>query len=168
MEPENFTNDPSYVLEDLYQESSADIDTNSLFQNPQESLQIPEQYNDSSIYIAIHHNSEDMDVLHLRDIVLRRESVGIEEQERSALSVGKAYPNPASGLVKVEYITRTAHHLHFRLYNLAGNVLLRERIAIARPGKHTFRFDVSEIQPGMYFYEMNNGTSKVTLKLVVK
>lgn len=165
----DFTNDPLYVLEDLYQESSEDIDTNSRFQNSPKQVEIPSEYNDTSIYIAIHHNSEDMDVLHLTDIVLKRKGVGVENFTNQSIENVKSYPNPANEEVTVSFYSRKGRNLEFKLYNLAGEVVRTEKVNVSYSGKqHSISLNISGLTPGMYFYELNDGLGKSTHKLIVK
>ncbi|MCF8338241.1 MAG: T9SS type A sorting domain-containing protein [Bacteroidales bacterium] len=168
MDSADFTNEPVYTLEDLYQQNSEDIDTNSRFQNSPKQVEIPSEYNDTSVYIAIHHNSEDMDVLHLTDIVLKRKGVGVEEAGNQPLLEVNSYPNPAGEEFHISFRSKTSGTVKLKLYDLAGAVIRSREIAISRPGEHTLSLNVTDLKPGMYFYELNDGWGKSTHKLIVK
>jgi len=168
MDSADFTNEPLYTLEDMYQESSEDIDTNSRFQNPPQQVEIPSKYNDSSIYIAFHHNSQDMDVLHLTDIVVKRKGVGVENFANQPLKNVKTYPNPATDKVYISYFSEQSATITLKLYDLAGAVIKVRQAEIRERGSHKFTVNVSGLTPGMYFYELNNGKGKVTRKLIVE
>lgn len=168
MNPGDFTGEALFIQNDLFQESSEDIDTNSLFQDPPKQVLIPEQYNDSSIYIAIHHNSEDMDVLHLRDIVVTRKGVGVNEFRRESITNVQSYPNPAREKVSISFFSDEAANVKLKLYDLAGAVIKSRETDIQGGQSHTFTLNVSGLTPGMYFFELNNGRGRVTQKLIVE
>ena len=168
MDSADFTNDPIYTLEDLYQQSSEDIDTNSRFLNPPQQVEIPSAYNDSSIYIAFHHNSEDMDVLHLTDIVVTRKGVGVKDFASRPIKNVRSYPNPARNRVNIAFFSVESANVSLKLYDLAGVVIKAREIDIQDEGSHNFMLNVSGLTPGMYFYELNNGKRKVTRKLIVE
>jgi len=168
MDSANFTNEPVYTLEDLYQQSSEDIDTNSRFLNPPQQVEIPSEYNDSSIYIAFHHNSEDMDVFHLTDIVLKREAVGLSNPPGKSLNMVKSYPNPAKEKVTVSFYSEKGRNVKFKLYNIAGVIVHTEEVDVSQPGNYAIDVNISELTPGMYFFELIDGFGKSTQKLIVE
>ncbi|MCF8232004.1 MAG: T9SS type A sorting domain-containing protein [Bacteroidales bacterium] len=168
MDSADFTNEPVYTLEDLYQQSSEDIDTNRRFQNPPQQVELPSEYNDTSVYIAIHHNSENMDVLHLTDFVMTRKGVGVEDFTRQSIQNVKSYPNPTKEKVNISFFSDEAANVSLKLYDLAGAVVKTREIEIQGGERHTFTLNVSGLTPGMYFYELNNGKGKVTRKLIVE
>ena len=168
MDSADFTNEPVYTLEDLYQQSSEDLDTNSRFLNPPQQVEIPSAYNDSSIYIAFHHNSEDMDVLHLTDIVVTRKGVGVNEFRRESITNVQSYPNPAREKVNISFISDEAANVKLKLYDLAGAVIKSRGTEIQGGQSHTFTLNVSRLTSGMYFFELNNGRGKVIQKLIVE
>jgi len=162
--PEDFTTEPFYVVEDLIDQTSENIDTNRLFQDPPKSFTLPDSVAGRQVYIAIHHNSTDMDVLHLSDFVLKSHTTSIPE----ALAINKlnAYPNPANDGFSLQFELASANELVFELSALSGKVIRHERID-GKAGMNQFYTDVSGLSPGLYFYRLQGRNSGITKKIVI-
>jgi transforming growth factor-beta-induced protein len=70
------------------------------------------------------------------------------------------YPNPATG-----YITVRSEKMNSRIQivDITGKVL--KQVAITQPDQ---RVDLSEMQSGIYFISLENGSNRVTEKLIVR
>ena len=162
--PEDFTTEPLYVVEDLMDQSSENIDTNRQFQDPPKSFTLPDSVAGHQVYIAIHHNSADMDVLHLSDFVLKSHTTSIPEA--LAFNKLKAYPNPTSDGFSLQFELASANELVFELSALSGKVIRHERIE-GKAGMNRFYTNVSGLSPGLYFYRLQGRNSGITKKIVI-
>lgn len=167
LDPEDFTREAMYTLEDLYDVNSDNIDTNRLFQNPPETFQLPDSVSGQQVYIAIHHNADDMDVLHLSDFVLKSNPTSVAEQDQVVQHL-TAYPNPANQQFYVDYHLTEAATITFQLLDLAGKRLRTHSETITHPGPHQFSVDVSGLAPGIYIYSLQTKHQKTTRKIVVQ
>jgi len=82
-----------------------------------------------------------------------------------ALSVS---PNPSKGSVNISYDIPVESSVTLQLYNNYGQlikVLTEER---AYPGKHTQRYDLSNLSPGIYIVKLSSNLGSDSQKLVIK
>jgi hypothetical protein len=84
------------------------------------------------------------------------DNVGLNE--KSALSQVMAYPNPASGNIKLKGIEGT---VNLEVYNMSGQLLLKK--VITSP---TANIDVSTLPAGNYLLRMSNESDVRTLKVL--
>lgn len=97
------------------------------------------------------------------DVVFTKSDVGVAEHSRP-MTMGKAYPNPASSLVHFDYNFNGS--LTAVVYNLLGQEVLRQDLN-ANDGQ--MALSVANLQEGIYFCTMMvNGQARVTEKFVVK
>ena len=94
--------------------------------------------------------------------------VGIEDRENIAnFSVAQNSPNPATNQTSILVTTEAAGTISFRISNILGQVVHAEAVdnkALA----HTFEFDVSNFESGIYFYTVELGNKSITKKMLVK
>lgn len=162
--PEDFSTEPLYAVEDLMEESSENIDTNRQFQDPPKSFNLPDSVSGQQVYIAIHHNSTDMDVLHLSDFVLKSHTTSIPET--IAFKELKAWPNPASDGFSLQFELNLANEVVFELSALSGKII-RQKTIEGKTGMNQFYTDVTGLSPGLYFYRLQGRNSGVTKKIVI-
>ncbi len=95
-------------------------------------------------------------------------AVGIDNVDDIAnFSVAQNSPNPAVNQTSVLVTTETAGQINFRISNILGQVVHTEAVnngALA----HTFTFDVSNFEAGIYFYTVQIGEKSITKKMLVK
>lgn len=163
--PEDFSSEALFTVEDLYDVNSTGIDTNSFFEDPPKSIDLPDSVAGSQVYFAIHHNSYDMDVLHLRDFVLKRKTTSVNKIDRDIAGVD-AYPNPASQNFTVKFDLRNTRQVTFTLMDLAGSILKKDTKSDILSGD--FSTDVSGLSPGIYFYSIQTNRDKITKKVIVQ
>ncbi|MDZ7776792.1 MAG: hypothetical protein U5L09_14895 [Bacteroidales bacterium] len=117
IQPEDFTAEPMYVVEDLIDENSENIDTNRMFQDPPKSFEMPDSVAGEQVFVAMHHHADDMDAIHFSDFVLKSNPTAIPERVDSFAHLS-AYPNPASNRFHVFFHTAASSVVTFRLTDL--------------------------------------------------
>ena len=97
------------------------------------------------------------------DVVFNKSGEGVADHSHT-MTMGKAYPNPASSLVHFDYSFNGK--LTAVVYNLLGQEVLRQDLN-ANDGQMTL--SVADLQEGIYFCTMMvNGRAQATEKFVVK
>jgi hypothetical protein len=81
-------------------------------------------------------------------------------------SILTAYPNPAGGLLYLEFDQAAGSGPVFTVHDVSGRIVLKETIIPAEAGIRRTSLDVSRLQPGYYLLEVNDGEKKRMLKLV--
>jgi enediyne biosynthesis protein E4 len=82
-------------------------------------------------------------------------------------SLSQNYPNPFNPVTKIEYSVLSASNVEIRLFNVLGSevaVLLNE---VKTAGKHSFNFNASGFNSGVYFYTLKAGNYTATRKMII-
>ena len=96
-------------------------------------------------------------------------TVGIENQLASAsFEVSQNMPNPATGETMIVVSTEVMGQVNLTLSNVLGQVVYRTTENANHFGNHTFKLNVSNLDPGIYFYTVEIGENAVTKKMLVK
>jgi hypothetical protein len=84
----------------------------------------------------------------------------------SEASLFQVYPNPASDCIVIEMTDQTRNILKCTLVDLNGRVLISEELYSADSGKE--KFDVSSFAPGVYIFQVKEGSKIFCKKLVIR
>jgi len=149
----HFTTAPVFEVTDLYSTTSTGIDTNSLFLDPPKSVDIPVVYHGKKIYIAFHHNADDMDVIHFKDILLTA-TVNAVVGAGGCSPFVQLYPNPVKNDL---YLRSDLPHLSpvsFTLTDHLGRQLLHADDVFHNSGYGSARINLSQLKTGLYTYRL--------------
>jgi hypothetical protein len=94
----------------------------------------------------------------------QEKTIGIKENLIQKLNI---YPNPTSDKLFLECHLKHNEFVNIQLYNSTGQMIKNLMNEETSEGKNTFSFDISEIEPGLYFIKMNVGNESL-VKAVVK
>ncbi len=98
--------------------------------------------------------------IELDDFALLGGSSGVEELNKDKYTIS---PNPASGYVQVSG-TAAIKNLSVNIADISGRVLIS---TICQPQNAVNKIDISNLAPGFYLLQINDGTEIVTKKLEV-
>ena len=121
-----------------------------------------------SIYINVHTmanpNGE------IRGDILRGTScfqigIGIAENNNNVTGSLELFPNPASEIITLTFASSSAPTTLLTVYDVTGNVILSETLNTA-PGKNVYRLHLKNLNTGMYFIRVNNGTQEAVKRFV--
>ncbi len=80
----------------------------------------------------------------------------------------KAYPNPTSGQLKVEFSAQLSEEYTFRVYDMLGNLVSTESYQ-AEEGNNSKSFDLSHLGKGIYFIRVSSASMESkTLRIVLQ
>ena len=164
---EDFTNDPLFVVSDLYDQDNNGIDTNTLFNDAPKSINIPEQYKDSAIYIAFHHDATNMDIIHFTDIVVK-EKYTQSIVERQDFGKVYTYPNPAKDKTTVGFYLSKQSDIILSIIDLSGNKVYNQKMSDVLPGQHYIDLNLRNLNSGLYFYSLSDGKNMISKKLIIR
>ena len=86
--------------------------------------------------------------------------------EKPSISLGHAYPNPASSMVRFDYNLSAGDNVSAAVYNLLGQEVMREHL---NNMQGVVTFSVADLNDGIYFCNLFvNGQAVKTEKFVVK
>ncbi len=79
----------------------------------------------------------------------------------------RIFPNPTSDAVTVELNLLRSTQVHIGLYDLLGNLQMRDLESYLSSGTQQMQLDVSRMVPGTYMLQIQSGSTRITRKLVI-
>ena len=89
------------------------------------------------------------------------------EFEARAFTLRQSYPNPAAGLVRIDFALAEAATVELAVYDLAGRRVATLVDGERAAGRHSVGWDASDCAPGVYLYRLESDTESVTRRLVI-
>jgi hypothetical protein len=84
------------------------------------------------------------------------------------VSLSQSYPNPTTGLARIEFSLTEAAPVELAVYDLAGRRVALLSEGTRAVGRHAVGWDASEAAPGVYLYRLTvDGETVATRRLVV-
>ena len=77
-------------------------------------------------------------------------------------------PNPVSANFNVQYNLSYQSEIHFYLYSINGDLLIKKHLELQSPGTHSVSFDCSKIESGTYVLKAFFNEDCITKKLIKK
>jgi hypothetical protein len=94
--------------------------------------------------------------------------VGVKNQPSLIGRVGNAYPNPATGEVRVPFTMQETADVNVTITNTLGQVLKSQNVGKVNAGVASeASFNVSDLATGMYFYTVEANGQRITNRLAV-
>jgi hypothetical protein len=125
------------------------------------------KYAGSSIYIAVHHNSHDDNLISVDDfLVTGTGAMGIFEHSH-AMDV-KVFPNPTTENINVSYDLPTSTSVLVNMYNVAGKLVKVRSLGIQAAGNQSFDMNVSDLPPGLYTIILQSALGRTAKNVVIK
>jgi hypothetical protein len=93
-------------------------------------------------------------------------NVGMDETTGLTFSVDQNQPNPAHGIVRINYVLPKAGKLHYELRNVLGQVVSSEELDMPA-GANVLELDANKLSGGVYYYTFEFDGVRITKKMVV-
>jgi hypothetical protein len=77
------------------------------------------------------------------------------------------YPNPVSGMLNIDYSSKITGKVSLNIYNITGQLLIKT-VLDEIEGENAFEFDVSSLNKGLYFLELNDNGERLFRKIMVE
>lgn len=78
-------------------------------------------------------------------------------------------PNPASGIVNIEYSINKPSAINVSLFDITGKEIIQlEEREVLELGKHVIKYNTDKLSPGLYFIRFENEFSTETKKLIIE
>jgi len=78
----------------------------------------------------------------------------------------RIFPNYTNSVVNIEYTAKTNENLTLTVYDMLGRTVQQERSSVSA-GKSTTQINLGKHNAGYYFVELDNGSQKVSEKIVL-
>ncbi|MEP7234444.1 MAG: T9SS type A sorting domain-containing protein [Ignavibacteriota bacterium] len=109
-----------------------------------------------------HGDSNDVDVWLVK---LAPELRDVRTSKNSADQLQAVYPNPTSGRMVISYQLSTTSELKIELFNILGVKIRSIVISKEAPGSYEQQFDISDLQPGSYFFRIEKEGKSVLQRI---
>lgn len=76
------------------------------------------------------------------------------------------FPNPVTETAVVNFSYTHAGNVTFNVFDLVGNVVMTQNVA-ANAGVNKINLDASDLPAGVYTYQLNDGASAITKRMVI-
>ena len=86
---------------------------------------------------------------------------------KNAVELSEIYPNPGNAISQVNLTLAKAANVTIKMQNMVGQVVYSQNILL-QAGTHMLPVDGSNLNAGVYFYNVKVGDTVVTKKLIVK
>jgi len=116
------------------------------------------------VYIAFHHNANDMFLLYLDDILIE-DCSAVGTKEPIIIDVVSIYPNPTNGSLNVFCKYEQNGDLRISVYDILGNNVYSKKYKKAQ--NNVYEIDLDRKPKGIYFIRINNENYSVTKKIVL-
>lgn len=105
------------------------------------------------------------DTIEFYKIVIGLSSV--KETISNKLALINVFPNPTKDFVNFEIISPTIKPVNIRVVNLLGGMVHENNFNL-KAGLNTLQMNLTDLIPGIYFYQISDGTNIVTRKLIIE
>jgi hypothetical protein len=118
-----------------------------------------------SVKIAFRNISGYENNLYLDNINILGFTVGVEPTKTLKQLVA-LYPNPATNELQIGYNAQEGGEFSVKIYDISGRMMDSLSFS-ANQGKNEWKVDVSDFANGIYIFQLENGTSRSTEKVII-
>lgn len=93
--------------------------------------------------------------------------VAVTPGSASGFQVSQSLPNPTSGMTVIRYSVSSPSDMRLDVMSIAGERVY-SATQKAMSGDQAFRFDASDIAPGLYLYRLSDGHESIVRKMVIE
>lgn len=126
-------------------------------------------YAGQSIYLAIHHNANDMFIYNMDNLYVIEDGTGIGINEfENGVKVSQNSPNPCSTISAISYVLENNANVSVNIYDVTGKKVAEQVEGNQTAGAHVAKVNVENLSAGVYYYSMTVGANTTaTMKMVV-
>lgn len=99
--------------------------------------------------------------------IVRPDNVGLDDPQDAAQQQLSLYPNPTQGALQMEFDLQQSAPTTIQVFNLLGEQVESHALGVRPRGQQTHRMDMSHLDEGIYFIQVQSGRQRLTQKLQV-
>lgn len=126
-------------------------------------------YAGQDIYIAVHHDANDMFILYMDDFLIIEGPASVNEFVNGARLFQNS-PNPAGSATMINYELENSAQVALNVYDVTGKMVSSLNLGNQNAGTHNLNYSVENLSAGVYYYSLtvDNGTSSAMKMVVIK
>jgi len=126
-------------------------------------------YAGQSIYLAIHHNANDMFIYNMDNLYIVENGAGVGVAEFvNGAKVAQNAPNPFGTITAVTYELEKNAAVSMSVYDVTGKMVASQYEGEQSAGVHVLKFNAENLSAGVYYYSVAvAGNTVSTMKMVV-
>ncbi|MBL7882737.1 MAG: T9SS type A sorting domain-containing protein [Bacteroidia bacterium] len=126
-------------------------------------------YAGQSIYVAIHHDANDMFIIWFDDVVITEgTATGIQNDFVNGVKINQNMPNPFSNVTRINYELVASSRVVLNVFDVTGKLISSFNQGVQSAGNHIATVNAENLAAGVYYYSFNvDGNTTATKKMVV-
>jgi hypothetical protein len=156
----DFTNPPIYSVADQAPSTAGDT---AWTMGPGADLSA---YAGQQVYIAFHHNANDMFILWIDNIIVIEGPMSVNEN--AGVAINPAMPNPANESAIISYTLTEASDVVVTMTDVTGKVVYTENRMNQAAGVNQMTLNTENLANGIYFYTVTANGVTATEKIAVQ
>lgn len=123
-------------------------------------------YAGQDIYLAIHHNANDMFIINMDNILIVEGPTSVNEFE-NGVRFSQNAPNPFNGITAINYELQKNADVTMNVYDVTGKKVAEVKEGEQTAGKHVVKFSSENLASGVYYYSLKVGENTTSTKKMV-
>ena len=111
------------------------------------------------------YSSTDSYLLTLATSANNFKTIGLEKVENEISEI-TLFPNPSNDKVNISFISTAENNLTITVFDVSGRQIISQQ-ATTTEGQNNLGLDVSQLQTGFYFVQVDNGSMRQQNRLVI-
>jgi hypothetical protein len=126
-------------------------------------------YAGQDIYLAVHHNANDMFIINFDNFLILEGPAGINENGFvNGVKVYQNMPNPFKGITGINYELQNNASVTLSVYDVTGKKVAEQKEGDKHAGKHVVKVNAENLSAGVYYYSLKvNDNTTAAMKMVV-
>ncbi|MCW3070827.1 MAG: hypothetical protein JWO44_717 [Bacteroidetes bacterium] len=125
-------------------------------------------YAGQTVFIAFHHSSFDDNLISIDDFMIRGTNTPSSITESTGDLGLNVFPNPSADQAQVNYNLSAETSVSISIYDVAGKLISVDNKGTQAAGRHFSAINTAAMAQGFYTVCVQTGTSRSTVKLIVK
>jgi hypothetical protein len=125
-------------------------------------------YAGQTVFIGFHHDSFDDNLISIDDFMIRGSALPASVQESANEAGLNVFPNPSVDQAQVSYSLSSETSVIISIYDVTGKLISSENKGTQSAGRHFSAINTAAMPDGFYTVSIQTGTSRSTVKMIVK
>jgi hypothetical protein len=129
------------------------------------------QFSGQAIYLAIHHDANDMFIIHFDDILITESPLPVSVQEKENITqditIAQNQPNPFNNQTTISYTLNAYSNVSFKITDITGREIYTVQNQNQPAGNYKIKLNAADFNVGTYYYTFICDNKTITKKMFV-